>query len=111
MSESLLLLFWSLYSRCPPIFDVLLRYLAAYMAAASAFLQEQVRVQNCTAMARLYTPSGSNQVTVQEREELRVALNAIQESAMIQLLLEVCLPTEQDKEVRVGKNLVIHCGV
>lgn len=36
----------------------------------------------------------------QEREELRVALTAAQESGIIQLLLEICLPNDKDREVR-----------
>ena len=38
-------------------------------------------------------------MTKQERDELRVALTVAQESAIIQLLLEICLPTEEDKKV------------
>ena len=37
----------------------------------------------------------------QEREELRIALTATQETAIIQLLLEVCLPQEDDRKVCV----------
>ena len=72
------------------------------MAAATTFLHEQARLQNCTAMARLDT-AGSH-MTKQEREELCVALNATQESTMVQLLLEVCLTTDQDKEVKRGRG-------
>ena len=38
-----------------------------------------------------------NKFNGQENEELRIALTASQESSMIQLLLEICLPNEQDK--------------
>ena len=38
-------------------------------------------------------------VTKEERDELCVALIAAQESASIQLLLEVCLPTDEDEKV------------
>ena len=38
-------------------------------------------------------------MTKQERDELCIALNATQESAVIQLLLEICLCTEEDKKV------------
>ena len=38
---------------------------------------------------------------MQERKELCVALTAAQESAIVQLLLEVCLPTDQDKKVNL----------
>ena len=43
--------------------------------------------------------SSVGHVTKQERDELCIALTAAQESAIIQLLLEICLPTEQDKKV------------
>ena len=39
-------------------------------------------------------------MTKQEREELCIALTAAQESAIIQLLLEICLPTEEDQKVK-----------
>ena len=35
-----------------------------------------------------------------EREELKNALIAAQESAAIQILLEVCLPTAEERKVR-----------
>ena len=43
--------------------------------------------------------STASHVTKQERDELRIALTVAQESAIIQLLLEICLPTEEDKKV------------
>ena len=36
----------------------------------------------------------------QEREELKIALIATQESAAAQILLEVCLPTEFERKVK-----------
>ena len=93
------LLCWSCtFYRCPAIFDLLLRCLAAYMATAKTFLHEQAHVQNCTAMAS--SESAGGHMTQQERDELCIALIATQESSMIQLLLEVCVPTDEDKEVR-----------
>ena len=38
-----------------------------------------------------------NTVAIQEREELRDAIIALQESSVVQLLLEICLPTEEDE--------------
>ena len=38
-------------------------------------------------------------MTKAERDELCVTLTAAQESAIVQLLLEICLLTEEDKEV------------
>ena len=88
-------------TRCPPVLEILLRVLAAYTAASKAWLQEHAHTQNCVAMAtpEPVTPSSSGHMTKAERDELCVALTAAQESAIIQLLLEICLPTEEDKEV------------
>ena len=86
--------------RCPPAFDILLRILSAYTAASRSWLHEHAYTQNCIATA---TPesltSTASHVTKQERDELRIALTVAQESAIIQLLLEICLPTEEDKKV------------
>ena len=86
--------------RCPPAFDILLRILSAYTAASKSWLHEHAYTQNCISMA---TPesltSSASHVTKQERDELCIALTAAQESAIIQLLLEICLPTDQDKKV------------
>ena len=82
------------------MFDILLRILSAYTAASKSWLHEHAYTQNCIAMA---TPesltSTATHVTKQERDELCIALTAAQESAIIQLLLEICLPTDQDKKV------------
>ncbi len=82
------------------MFEILLRILTAYTSASKAWLQEHAHTQNCIASA---TPealtSSSGHVTKQEREELCIALTAAQESAIVQLLLEICLPTEEDKKV------------
>ncbi len=89
--------------RCPPIFDLVLRCLAVYTSTAKTWLHEQVHVQTCTATARPDpAPSAGHvagHVTKQERDEMCIALSATQESAIIQLLLEICLPTEEDAKV------------
>ena len=90
--------------------EILLRVLAAYTAASKAWLQEHAHTQYCVAMA---TPeptmlSSSGHVTKLEREELCIALTAAQEGAIVQLLLEICLPTEEDKEVPVSVCLCVH---
>lgn len=43
-------------------------------------------------------------MTKQERDELCIALSATQECAIIQLMLEICLPT--NKEVGFNWNVV-----
>jgi len=53
-----------------------------------------------------------NTAAIQEREELRDVIIATQESAVVQLLLEICLPTEEDKVRNVIRNaayLFISC--
>lgn len=88
-------------SRCAPVFEMLLRVLAAYTSASRTWLLDHCHTQNCIAMATTdgATTSSSSHMSMQERKELCVALTAAQESAIVQLLLEVCLPTEQDKKV------------
>lgn len=94
--------------RCPPVFEILLRILAAYSSASKAWLQEHAHTQNCIALA---TPEAmtslSGHVTKHEREELCIALTAAQESAIVQLLLEICIPTEQDVKVRCNTSTII----
>ena len=80
------------------MFEMVLRVLAAYTSASRAWLTEQAHVQTCMAAVGREGSSG-RQVSPQEREELRIALTAAQESAAIQLLLEACLPTQEDRKV------------
>lgn len=75
----------------------MLRCLAAYTSAAKAWLHEQAHLQTC--MAAAHPDAAGSHVTKQERDEMCIALSATQESALIQVLLEVCLPTKEDKEV------------
>ena len=82
------------------MFEMVLRVLAAYTSASRAWLTEQAHIQNCMAAISREGLSGRH-VTPQEREELKVALTAAQESAAIQLLLETCLPSEEDRMVSV----------
>ncbi|XP_048582667.1 integrator complex subunit 2 isoform X2 [Nematostella vectensis] len=75
--------------RCPPMFDIVVRVLLAYLAASRTMLSQHLHTQQAPR---------TNSAVEQEREELRVALVAAQESAAVQLLLEICLPNEQDKQ-------------
>ena len=78
---------------------MLLRVLAAYTSASKAWLLDHCHTQNCIAMASPDTTSSSSHMSIQERKELCVALTAAQESAIVQLLLEVCLSTEEEEKV------------
>ena len=50
-------------------------------------------MQKCVSLAT----KDANPTVLQEREELRDVIIATQESAVVQLLLELCLPTEEDQ--------------
>ena len=89
------------FPRCPPVFEISLRVLAAYTSMSRAWLAEHAHTQNCVAMATSEFSSSSLAAGKQQRDELCVALTATQESAVVQLLLEICLPTKED-EVCVG---------
>ena len=90
--------------------EMLLRVLAAYTSASRAWLLEYCHTHNCIAMATntdtSITSSSSGHMTSQERKELCVALTAAQESGIVQLLLEMCLPTSEDE--KVGDELHLH---
>ena len=60
-------------------------YLAGSRALLSQYLQSHP------------APKTEGAAVEQEREELRAALVTAQESAAMQILLEVCVPTAQDK--------------
>ena len=83
--------------RCPPVFEISLRVLAAYTSMSRAWLAEHAHTQNCVAMATSEFSSSSLAAGKQQRDELCVALTATQESAVVQLLLEICLPTKEDE--------------
>ncbi|XP_012557511.2 integrator complex subunit 2 isoform X1 [Hydra vulgaris] len=79
--------------RVPPIFDILLKTLNGYLAASRSLLNHHV----------LSNPLPTTAMPVSiaadvEREELKSALITAQESAAIQILLEVCLPSEFEEK-------------
>lgn len=90
--------------RCPPVLEMLLRVLAAYTSASRAWLLNHCHTQNCIAMTTSTNTDGH--MTVQERKALCVALTAAQESAIVQLLLEVCLPDAEEEEPDGSSNKV-----
>ena len=79
--------------------DLILRCISSYSASAKAWLHEQAHVFNCVAAAR--PDAAGSHMTKQERDEACIALSATQESAFIQLMLEICLSTEEDKKVGI----------
>ncbi|XP_078535944.1 integrator complex subunit 2 isoform X1 [Lissotriton helveticus] len=81
--------------RCPPLMDVALHMLNGYLLASKAFLSNHLKE---TADQDI-KPSQNNMLETPEvtREELKNALLAAQDSAAVQILLEICLPTEEEK--------------
>lgn len=92
--------------------DIILKMLTAYMAASraylSAFLRRTPNVSNrrtTSATAAAASENGNSTAanplpTDQEREELKSALMATQDSAVVQILLEICLPFENEDRSR-----------
>ena len=91
--------------RCTPVFDILLRVLSAYMDASRAFLSHHLQSHPIPASNRTTTANANNAEV--EREELKNALISAQESAIVQLLLEICLPTDTEKEVGIQELLLL----
>lgn len=75
----------------------MLRILSAYMDASRAFLSHHIQSHPVPPAKRGMGTSG-NSADI-EREELKGALVAAQESAIVQILLEICLPTEEERQV------------
>ncbi|EFN80684.1 Integrator complex subunit 2 [Harpegnathos saltator] len=77
--------------RCAPILSVVLRILQATLAASRSQLSRHMQDKPLT--------EKTGQLTSEtEREDLRIALVAGQESAAVQILLEACLETAMDRE-------------
>ncbi|KAJ7373791.1 Integrator complex subunit 2 [Desmophyllum pertusum] len=76
--------------RCPPLFDVLVRVLMGYLAGSRALLSQYLQAHPASRTEGM--------AVEQEREELRAALVTAQESAAIQILLEVCVKTPHDQD-------------
>uniref|UniRef100_A0A8C5UGN5 Integrator complex subunit 2 n=1 Tax=Malurus cyaneus samueli TaxID=2593467 RepID=A0A8C5UGN5_9PASS len=83
--------------RCPPLMDIILHMLNGYLLASKAYLNAHLKE---TAEQDI-RPSQNNAMGPEApevtREELKNALLAAQDSAAVQILLEICLPTEEEK--------------
>lgn len=80
--------------RTPPIFSILLHTLTAYLTASRAFLfkiQLQREKEQATDSLAF--------------NELRTSIILTQESAVIQLLIENCIPSEEDIEIKSSFGL------
>lgn len=104
--------------RCPPILEIVLRVLEAYIQACRVFLSTHMASYPVLESLGLPQPPDldkkdkergiekSNVTQELERRELKHALTAAQESAVVQILLECCLrqPSEM-KESSLLTNL------
>lgn len=77
--------------RCPPFMEIILHMLQAFLAASRTHLLHHTLENPMLEKAGLLESE-------KDREDLRMALVAAQESAAVQILLECCLPTQDDKK-------------
>lgn len=79
--------------RCPDALAIVLRILQASLAASKSHLGRHI-------LDKPLQPDRAGQIQSEtEREELRTALVASQESAAVQMLLEACLETDEDRSI------------
>ncbi|XP_037543533.1 integrator complex subunit 2 [Nematolebias whitei] len=101
--------------RCPPLMDIVLHMLNGYLTASKAYLQCHLKetadfdrqnqtVSNVGAPGQADTP----EVT---REELKNALLAAQDSAAVQILLEICLPTSEEQQLGANTESLLRSNL
>ncbi|KAK2582438.1 hypothetical protein KPH14_004748 [Odynerus spinipes] len=78
--------------RCAPVLSVILRILQAVLAASRSQLSRHTQ-------DRPLTEKVGQLSSETEREDLKTALIAGQESAAVQILLEACLETKEDRQI------------
>uniref|UniRef100_A0A671RR03 Integrator complex subunit 2-like n=1 Tax=Sinocyclocheilus anshuiensis TaxID=1608454 RepID=A0A671RR03_9TELE len=81
--------------RCPPLMDITLHMLNGYLLASKAYLNAHLKETAEFERSNLGL-SGQPDTPEVTREELKNALLAAQDSAAVQILLEVCLPSPQE---------------
>ncbi|XP_069040691.1 integrator complex subunit 2 isoform X2 [Lepisosteus oculatus] len=87
--------------RCPPLMDITLHMLNGYLLASKAYLNAHLKetadidrqTQTVSSLGLVGQPD-TPEVT---REELKNALLAAQDSTAVQILLEICLPTSEER--------------
>ncbi|KAM3868901.1 integrator complex subunit 2 [Diretmus argenteus] len=89
--------------RCPPLMDIVLHMLNGYLLASKAYLHCHLKEsadldRQSQTVSNLGLPGQPDTPEV-TREELKNALLSAQDSAAVQLLLEVCLPTSEEQQV------------
>uniref|UniRef100_A0A673FVS3 Integrator complex subunit 2-like n=1 Tax=Sinocyclocheilus rhinocerous TaxID=307959 RepID=A0A673FVS3_9TELE len=87
--------------RCPPLMDITLHMLNGYLLASKAYLnahlKETTELERQAQTVSNLGLSGQPDTPEVTREELKNALLAAQDSAAVQILLEVCLPSPQEE--------------
>ncbi|XP_071945249.1 integrator complex subunit 2-like [Antedon mediterranea] len=84
--------------RCCPILEVVIQMLTAFLAASRAFLSTHLLANSSTSSSKKQDLFNITPMcTDQEKEELKIALLAAQESTAVQILLEICLPFEGEQ--------------
>uniref|UniRef100_A0A8C1I650 Integrator complex subunit 2 n=1 Tax=Cyprinus carpio TaxID=7962 RepID=A0A8C1I650_CYPCA len=87
--------------RCPPLMDITLHMLNGYLLASKAYLnahlKETAEFERQAQTVSNLGLSGQPDTPEVTREELKNALLAAQDSAAVQILLEVCLPSPQEE--------------
>ncbi|CAG0913825.1 unnamed protein product [Notodromas monacha] len=83
---------------CPPLFEIVLRVLRGYLAASRAMLQEHILDKPLLPQQLNQKPQGLSVAISSdaEREELKNALITAQDSAAVQLLLEITANRQLD---------------
>eukprot|EP00064_Thunnus_orientalis_P002641 superscaffoldBa00000199_g2648 len=89
--------------RCPPLMDIVLHMLNGYLLASKAYLHCHLKEtgdfdRQSQTVSNLGVPGQPDTPEV-TREELKNALLAAQDSAAVQILLEVCLPTSEEQQL------------
>uniref|UniRef100_A0A672KD18 Integrator complex subunit 2 n=1 Tax=Sinocyclocheilus grahami TaxID=75366 RepID=A0A672KD18_SINGR len=91
--------------RCPPLMGITLHMLNGYLLASKAYLnahlKETAEFERQVQTVSNLGLSGQPDTPEVTREELKNALLAAQDSAAVQILLEVCLPCPQE-ELQLG---------
>nr|CAB3256441.1 integrator complex subunit 2 [Phallusia mammillata] len=85
--------------KCPDLLPIILRILSACLSAShsqsTALLKANPTLDSSKSSARSSSPLGFTPVSENEKDELRIALNAAQNSAVVQLLIEICMCHER----------------
>uniref|UniRef100_A0A7N8XUJ6 Integrator complex subunit 2 n=1 Tax=Mastacembelus armatus TaxID=205130 RepID=A0A7N8XUJ6_9TELE len=89
--------------RCPPLMDIVLHMLNGYLLASKAYLHCHLKEtadfdRQSQSVSTMGVPGQPDTPEV-TREELKNALLAAQDSAAVQILLEVCLPTSAEQHL------------